>query len=104
MLKTFIHKPEPFQAIQWTEDNLEEIREFIGYGHREPRACEAWILKDGGYELVIDVSRGWLDSWLRVRPGGYVTKKNGCIYGWNREEFERVYEEIREKYTLFYGD
>lgn len=95
MLKTFIHKPEPFQAIQWTEDNLEEIREYIGYGHREPRACQTDFRVGVGYELVIDTTRGWWDSWVRVQPGGYVTKKNGVIFGWNREEFERHYEELR---------
>lgn len=27
MVKTYVRKPEPIQAIQWTGDNLEEIRE-----------------------------------------------------------------------------
>lgn len=96
MLKTYIFRPEPFQAIQWTGDNLEEIREYIGYTHRDPWACEAWLVKDFGYELVIDTSRGWWDSWVRVKPGGYVYKsENGTIYGWSREEFESHYEEVR---------
>ena len=30
MIKTYVRKPEPIQAIQWTGDNLEEIRSFIG--------------------------------------------------------------------------
>ena len=31
MVKAYVRKPEPIQAIQWTGDNLEEIRSFIGY-------------------------------------------------------------------------
>lgn len=92
MLKTFIHKPEPFQAIQWTEDNLEEIREYIGYGHRDPRACAV----GAGYELVIDTTRGWWDSWLRVQPGGYIWKsEDGFICGCDQAVFEKHWEEVR---------
>ena len=38
MIKTYVRKTEPVQAIQWTGDNLEEIRRFTGYNKRADRA------------------------------------------------------------------
>lgn len=47
MIKTYVRKPEPIQAIQWTGDNLEEIRRFIGYEKLNPGACDSERLRDG---------------------------------------------------------
>ena len=41
MIKAYARKPEPIQAVQWTGDNLEEIRSFIGYEKRNPKACDS---------------------------------------------------------------
>lgn len=89
MLKTYIFRPEPIQAIQWTGDNIDEIREYI------KKPCSTDFNLKYGHELVIDVSTGRYDYWLRVRPGGYVSKNpSGDVYTWSREEFEGHYKEF----------
>ena len=52
MVKTYVRKPEPIQAIQWTGDNLEEIRSFIGYEKRNPKACDLAL-----FELFVSYGR-----------------------------------------------
>ena len=52
MVKTYVRKPEPIQAIQWTGDNLEEIRSFIGYEKRNPKACDSTL-----FELFVSYGR-----------------------------------------------
>lgn len=95
MVKTYVHKPEPIQAIQWTGDNLEEILSFIGYEKRNPKACDSDRLRDGTIELIIDTSTGMYDSWLRCMQYGYVIKfANGRINSLNQYEFERDFEEL----------
>ena len=95
MVKTYVRKPEPIQAIQWTGDNLEEIRSFIGYEKRHPKACDSDRLIDGTIELIIDTSTGMYDSWLRCVQYGYVYKlANGRICTLTREDFERRFEEF----------
>ena len=95
MVKTYVRKPEPIQAIQWTGDNLEEIRSFIGYEKRNPKACDSDRLRDGAIELIIDTSTGMYDSWLRCVQYGYVIKfANDRINSLNQYEFERDFEEL----------
>ena len=95
MVKTYVRKPEPIQAIQWTGDNLEEIRSFIGYEKRNPNACDSDRLRDGTIELIIDTSTGMHDSWLRCVQYGYVIKfANDRINSLNQYEFERDFEEL----------
>ena len=95
MIKTYVRKPEPIQAIQWTGDNLEEIRRFIGYEKRNPKACDSDRLRDGAIELIIDTSTSRYDSWLRCVQYGYVYKlANGRICTLTREDFERRFEEF----------
>lgn len=95
MVKTYVRKPEPIQAIQWTGDNLEEIRSFIGYEKRNPKACDSDRLRDGTIELIIDTSTGMYDSWLRCVQYGYIIKfANDRINSLNQYEFERDFEEL----------
>ena len=95
MIKTYVCKPEPIQAIQWTGDNLEEIRRFTGYDKRDDRALGTDRLVDGTIELIIDTSTSRYDSWLRCRQYGYVYKlANGRICTLTREDFERRFEEF----------
>ena len=95
MVKTYARKPEPIQAIQWTGDNLEEIRSFIGYEKRNPKACDSDRLRDGTIELIIDTSTGMYDSWLRCVQYGYIIKfANDRINSLNQYEFERDFEEL----------
>ena len=94
-IKTYVLKPEPCQAIQWTGDNLEEIRSFIGYEKQNPRACDTDRLMDGSLELIIDTSTARYDSWLRCEQYGYIVKlANGCIGSWTRHDFERKFDEL----------
>ena len=95
MIKTYIRKPEPIQAIQWTGDNLEEIRRFIGYEKLNPGACDSERLRDGSIVLIIDTRTGWRDSWVMCKKYGYVSKlADGSICAWTRDEFKRKFEEI----------
>ena len=106
-----MRKPEPIQAIQWTGDNLEEIRSFIGYEKRNPKACDSDRLRDGTIELIIDTSTGMYNSWLRCVQYGYIAKlADGSICIWTREAFEQDYEELAKitfslmKESDFYGN
>ena len=95
MVKTYVRKPEPIQAIQWTGDNLEEIRRFTGYDKRDDRALSTDRLVDGTIELIIDTSTSRYDSWLRCVQYGYIIKfANGRINSLNQYEFERDFEEL----------
>ena len=95
MIKAYVRKPEPIQAIQWTGDNLEEIRSFIGYEKRNPKACDSDRLRDGTIELIIDTGTGMYDSWLRCVQYGYIIKfANGRINSLNQYEFEMDFEEL----------
>lgn len=94
MVKTYVRKPEPIQAIQWTGDNLEEIRSFIGYEKRNPKACDSDRLRDGAIELIIDTSTGWNESWIFCKQYGYIAKiADGSICVWTCEDFEKKFEE-----------
>lgn len=94
MIKTYVCKPEPIQAVQWTGDNLEEIRRFISYEKLNPRACDSDRLRDGSIELIIDTSTGRYDSWLRCKQYGYVYKlADGSIGVLTCENFEKKFEE-----------
>ena len=95
MIKTYVRKPEPIQAIQWTGDNLEEIRSFIGYEKLNPIACDSDRLIDGTLELIIGTSTGWYESLVRCKQYGYIIKlADGGICIWTREDFESAFEEI----------
>lgn len=95
MIKTYVRKPEPIQAIQWTGDNLEEIRRFIGYEKLNPIACDSDRLIDGTLELIIGTSSGWDESSVRCKQYGYIVKlADGGICIWTREGFESAFEEI----------
>lgn len=94
MIKTYVRKPEPIQAIQWTGDNLEEIRRFIGYENRNPRDCYTDRLRDGSIDLVIDTSTGWDECRVVCKQYGYVfMPAPGYICTRTRESFEEKYEE-----------
>ena len=94
MIKTYVRKPEPIQAIQWTGDNLEEIRSFIGYEYLNPRACDISRLLDGTLELIIDTSTGWDERRVVCKQYGYVFMlAPGYICTQTRESFEKKFEE-----------
>ena len=95
MIKTYVLKSEPVQAIQWTGDNLEEIRSFIGYEHLNPRVCDISRLLDGTLELIIDTSTARYDSWLLCEQYGYIVKlADGSISSRTCHDFEQNFEEL----------
>lgn len=58
MLKTYISKPREIQAIQYTGDNFDEIKKFVGViCDLHTRSKDPWIPPDiymdfGGYYIV----------------------------------------------------
>lgn len=84
MIKTYVRKPEPIQAIQWTGDNLEEIRRFIGYDKRDDRACCTDRLSDGTIDF---------DQFMRMLRGDIPTPAV-CDMDLEIRERKRIFEQF----------
>ena len=83
-IKTYVKKPIPIRALQYTGDNREEILEFTN---------EQAIFKDvaGMKELVIHT----LEGDMIAVPGSYVViGPRGEAYPVRGDIFEETYEEL----------
>lgn len=76
----YIKKPIPVEAIQWTGENFEEIKEFMRDVH---------IFMTTREELVIPT----LEGDMKALPGSYIIKGvKGEYYPCRRDIFEETYE------------
>lgn len=65
-------KPQPIEAIQWTGDNIEEVREFLGKPHFFDTS-EKWL---SGYPegyAVYSVDTG-MGSWYYIDEGYWIVR------------------------------
>lgn len=87
MVKKYIHKPIEVEAVQWTGDNLDEVKEFV---HKK---CDINRYKDPELtpQLIIDM----LDDIIIVNGGDYIfrTAKGGGFCISKAKDFEKNYLE-----------
>lgn len=90
----FRRKPTEVEAIQWTGDNLSEVKAFVGLGV---------LYRDDPYGkgdvLVIDTEPGQPNRLggdrARARAGDWILKDSrGAFYPCDREVFENSYERV----------
>jgi len=89
-------KPFTIEAIQWTGDNVDEIRAFVG---RTANDEEGFLLPD-------DITGVWENAhvwdylqtvWVPVNPNDYIIKgMKGEFYPCDEEVFESKYELLEE--------
>ena len=80
----YIKKPIPVEAIQWTGDNFQEVREFMNDAH---------VVITMYDDLIIPTLEGDMkapkDSWI-------IRGAMGEYYPCRREVFEETYEPVEE--------
>ena len=87
MVKTFVKKPVQVQTVQWTGDNDEEIKEFVG------KECDIIRVRTPGIkpDLIIHTLEG--DHHALV--GDYIIRGiKGEFYPCKPDIFEKTYEEV----------
>lgn len=87
-------KPFQIEAIQWTGDNADEIKTFVGINDNEE---DAFLLPEemwGEYDhpMVWDYLQ---KTWVGVNDNDYIIKgMKGEFYPCDSEVFEAKYEEV----------
>lgn len=90
MIKTYVKRPVEIRAIQWTEDNLKEIWEFMGDTALSCYSCGNRC-GNGEIELCIDT----LEGVMYAAPGDYIIRGvKGEFYPCKPDIFEETYEEV----------
>lgn len=88
MIATYIKKPVKIDAVQWTGDNVEEIKEFV--------TPIAEYLED---ENVIIIHT--LEGDMEVKVNDYIIKGvKGEFYPCKPDIFEETYNNIVEEHIL----
>ena len=83
---TYVARPVEIEAIQWTGDNTQEVREFAG------DAFMRLMGRDSSREIQIAV-RGTANQYVPGRLGDYVVRgTEGEIYLCPQSVFEAKYE------------
>ena len=82
MIKRYKMKQLPFEAVQWTGDNIQEVKEF----------CRQYALFIRDSELYIRVNR----RKLYVAPGDFIVRRADGQFccPLSKHAFEETYEEV----------
>lgn len=81
MIKRYKMKVAPVEAIQWTGDNVQEIKDF----------CRQYALFLRDTELYIRVD----ERKIYVVPGEFIVRRtDGSFYPLDKHVFEKAYEEV----------
>lgn len=88
-------KPVIIEAIQWNENNLEEVMKFIGsefrYEANTSYATDKFVYFDG--RLLLHT----LEGTMQVSLGDYIIKGiKGELYPCKPDIFEETYEVVQE--------
>lgn len=83
----FIKKSTVVEAMQWTGDNLQKLRDFAG-PHLEVRPINEFA--DGLYVIVPEG-----EMW--ARPGDWVIKEGDMVYPVIKEVFDLYYVELENE-------
>lgn len=95
MAQRFIRRPATVEAIQWTGDNYEEIREWSWDG----RCNLVALLDDEPGTLMVYISVE--DQWVRVRKGWWVIRGVlGECYPCANDVFIHSWEEMPEESSV----
>ena len=87
MIKRFIKVPEPITAVQWVNNNEEEIKNFIG----QERVSFVPSIYNSSIDVYIDDAYGK----EMAEVGDYIVKyNNGDIFIWGRGAFEKYFREV----------
>ena len=88
MIKTYVKRPIPIKALQWTGMNLEECKAFAGpaLDVQYPTLDNSVIL------LVLDT----LEGKMQVPYGAYIIQGvNGEFYACKESIFNKTYQEVK---------
>lgn len=86
MIKTYVKRPVEIQAVQWTGENEDEIKEFVG----EKATFMTWYTVQKP-DLMIHT----LEGYHRASIGDYVIRGvKGEFYPCKPDIFEETYEEV----------
>jgi len=85
MVKKYVKKPIPVEAIQWTGDNFDELEDFAGNN--------IWV--DEGHLFVMTLEGAFKS---KNKTGDYLIKGiRGEFYICEKDIFEETYEEVKEE-------
>lgn len=84
MIKQYVKKPIVVKAVQWTGDNISEIKDF----------CGGSLTFEGSKPSRIYINT--FKGWYLCSPYDYIIKDDvlGTFYPCKPDVFEQTYEEI----------
>lgn len=89
MVTKYRKKPIEIEAVQYTQDNVEEIKDFVGKALTFCRYAN-------DTKIFIDT----LEGKMMLTKGDYIIKGvNGEFYPCKPDIFEKTYEKVLEKTT-----
>lgn len=92
MIRRFKRRPSTVEAVQWSGDNYDEIRDWSWDGKTNMVA----LLDDEPGTLMVYISVE--DQWVRVREGWWVVRGiAGEFYPCEHDVFVRSWEEVEEE-------
>lgn len=98
-MKTYIKKPVKITAVQWTGDNIDELKEFVGE-NLDPRKTEYTVADPSPatsvhYEYKYSPIIHTLEGDMAVSLMDYVIRGvEGEFYPCRCDIFEKTYEEV----------
>lgn len=88
-------KPVVIDAIQWTELNLEEIKEFVGELLTYDIIDTAWQVGKGVPHVLMKIHT--LEGDMEVNKGDFIIKGvNGEFYPCKPDIFKKTYEAVAD--------
>lgn len=87
MIRRFVKVSEPINAVQWVNNNEEEIRSFIG----EERVSFVPSIYNSSIEVYVQGAYGK----EMAEVGDYIVRyNNGDVFIWGRGAFEMYFKEV----------
>lgn len=83
----YCNKSEVVEAVQWTGNNLDEIKEFCTEVN-----LPKWQVKGETYIMSCHTSNGI----CFYKAGDYLVKEKGVYYMCRKDEFEEIYKPAEE--------
>lgn len=90
---TFVRKPFMVEAVEVTEDNIEEVAKFVGVLRK----------KDDGTPYI-NVDRRLFPNIFRVYPGFWMTKMGDNIRCYSKQVFKKQFIESNDGLNAWYEE
>lgn len=88
-------KPVEVEAVQWTGENLEEIKAFVGESLIYDILDTAWKIGKGKLRVFMKIKT--LEGDMLTSEGDYIIKGiSGEFYPCKPDIFKATYEEVKE--------